>query len=168
MEYLSWLEYEPCDCKPPLRGLAGLYDARLRVGKDTPTGKAYKLIYNSMYGKLAQSVGNPKFANSIYASLITAGCRTMILNAIATHPGRADDVLMVATDGVYFRSRHNDLAISNRLGGWSETRKENLTLFKPGVYWDDSARERIHLGKAPNFKSRGISARDFAIQLSCN
>lgn len=165
VEYLSWLDYEPCDCLPPLRGLAGLYDARLRVGKDTPTGKAYKLIYNSMYGKLAQSVGNPKFANSIYASLITAGCRTMILDAIATHPGGTDDVLMVATDGVYFRTPHNNLPISNRLGDWSVEHKENLTLFKPGVYWDDHSRRRIERGESPNFKSRGVSAREFAVQL---
>jgi hypothetical protein len=118
-----------------------------------------------MYGKLAQSVGNPKFANSVYASLITAGCRTMILDAIATHPGGTQDVLMVATDGVYFRNRHHLLAISDRLGDWGETRKENLCLFKPGVYWDDSARKRIDRGESPNFRSRGISAKDFAQQL---
>lgn len=155
-------EYEACDCPSPLRGLRGLYDARLLVGKDTPEGKAYKLLYNSMYGKFAQSVGNPRYNSYLYAGLITAGCRTMILDAIATHPNGAHDVCMVATDAVYFRSRHPGLDISGRIGEWSAAERSNLTLFKPGVYWDDSTRARIADGSDPAFKSRGISARDFA------
>jgi hypothetical protein len=166
IEYLEWSEYVPCSCRPPLRGLQGLYQQRLQVGKDTPQGKAYKLVYNSLYGKLAQSVGNPKYGNSIYASLITSGCRSLILDAIATHPGGSRDVLMVATDGVYFRSPHPGLLLSNRLGEWDVQVKKNLTLFKPGVYWDDTARNLLKEGKAPVFKARGISASEFGKKLS--
>jgi hypothetical protein len=162
----EWLRYDPCDCRPPLRGLAGLYDQRLAVGKNTPAGKSYKLIYNSVYGKLAQSVGKPKFANPIYASLITSGTRELILDAIASHPAGSDNLLMVATDGVYFRSPHPSLVLSDKIGEWSETIKENLTLFKPGVYWDDSARKRIADGQNPSFKARGVNAAEFAKQLS--
>jgi hypothetical protein len=162
VDYIEWMQYDACDCRPPLRGLAGLYDKRLRVGKNTPAGKSYKLIYNSVYGKLAQSVGEPKFANSLYASLITSGCREMILDAIATHPDKADSLLMVATDGVYFRSPHPTLPISDQIGEWDVSQKENLTLFKPGVYWDDAARRSIANGDSPVFKARGISAREFA------
>lgn len=88
----------------------------------------------------------------------------MILDAIATHPEKAAGVVMVATDGVYFVSRHSGLdeRISERMGDWSREEKRNLTLFKPGVYWDDRSRELINLGKAPRFKARGINARDFA------
>jgi DNA polymerase type B, organellar and viral len=154
--------YEPCDCPPPLRGLRDLYEARLRVGKDTPEGKAYKLLYNSMYGKFAQSVGNPRYNSYIYAGLITEGCREMILDTIATHPDGANAVVMVATDAVYFRTPHPGLPLSEKIGDWSETQRSNLTLFKPGVYWDDSTRERIADGRDPAFKSRGISAKDFA------
>ena len=166
IEYLEWSEYVPCSCRPPLRGLQGLYEQRLQVGKDSPQGKAYKLVYNSLYGKLAQSVGNPKYGNSIYASLITSGCRSLILDAIATHPNRSHDVLMVATDGVYFRSPHPGLPISNRLGEWDVQVKENLTLFKPGVYWDDVARRQIRDGSAPSFKARGINAGEFGKMLA--
>lgn len=42
----EWYEYEPCNHLPPLRSLTGLYEGRIRVGKDTPQGKAYKLVYN--------------------------------------------------------------------------------------------------------------------------
>jgi hypothetical protein len=37
-----------------------------------------------------------------------------------------------------------------------------MCLFKPGVYWDDAARNRINEGGDPAFKARGVSARDFA------
>jgi len=162
--YLGWHEYKPCNHRPPLRGLVGLYSERQRIGKDTPQGKAYKIVYNSTYGKLAQSLGDPIYANPIYASLITSGCRTMILNAIATHPDKASSVAMVATDGVYFMSHHPglDMHLSSAMGDWSRDEKIDLTLFKPGVYWDAHSRELINLGKAPKFKARGINAADFA------
>lgn len=44
--YLDWHEYQPCNHRPPLRGLTGLYEGRQRVGKNTSQGKAYKLVYN--------------------------------------------------------------------------------------------------------------------------
>jgi hypothetical protein len=162
VEYDEWIEYEPCDCAPPLAGLLELYDDRIRVGKNSSAGKALKLVYNSVYGKLAQSVGNPRYGNAVYASLITSGCRTRILDAIATHPSGSGDLLMVATDGVYFRSPHNALPTSQKIGEWDASEKENLTLFKPGVYWDDSTRRNLRNGQSATFKARGISAKEFA------
>lgn len=161
--YLEWWEYGGCSHEPPLRQLEGLYESRLRIGKDTPEGKAFKLVYNSVYGKFAQSQGEPVFANAFYASLITSGTRTDILDAIATHPERSSAVAMVATDGVYFTSPHPLLEdrISEGLGDWSHKEKFNLCLFKPGVYWDDAARDAIAQGEAPRFKARGINAQDF-------
>lgn len=162
--YLEWWRYVGCDCGSPLSSLRGLYRQRLSIGKDTPEGKAFKLVYNSVYGKLAQSEGEPAFANPFYASLITSGCRTMVLRAIATHPGKSNAVAMVATDGVYFLSNHPELDrhVSEQLGDWSRAERVNLTLFKPGVYWDDEAREAIKRDEAPQFKARGINAEDFA------
>jgi hypothetical protein len=161
----SW-HYTGCDCRPPMRGIAGLYEQRRRAGKNTSAGKAYKLVYNSVYGKFAQSTGEPKFGNGLYASLITSGCRTMILDAIATHPKGTHGVVMVATDGVYFTSPHPHLEVGPELGSWEQATHSNLTLFKPGVYWDDATRERIAAGHDPAFKARGISARAFAASLS--
>ena len=93
--------YHPCSHGKPLAGLAELFQQRLRVGKSTPHGIGLKLTYNSAYGKFAQSIGTPVFANPVYASLITAGVRAMICDAIATHPNHTDDLLMIATDAVY-------------------------------------------------------------------
>jgi hypothetical protein len=162
VEYIRWQAYDPCECPPPLREISDLYIQRFKVGKNTPTGKAYKIGYNSVYGKFAQSVGDPKYGNPVYASRITSGCRTQILNAIATHPGGAQNVLMVATDGVYFLDPHPGLRISGDLGDWERESHDNLCLYKPGVYWNDSDRAVIIAGKAPQFKARGIRARDFA------
>lgn len=159
----EYVEYLPCDCPAPFRDIESLYLERLKVGKESSHGKAYKLIYNSAYGKMAQSVGNPKYSNAIYASLITTGCRTMILDAIASHPRGIQDLLMVATDGVYFKSRHPSLPLNDEaLGMWGSKQKENLTLLMPGIYWDDKSRELVKEGKAPSLKSRGISAADLA------
>jgi hypothetical protein len=166
IEYHEWLSYTPCDCPPPMAGIAELYEWRLRIGKNTPLGKGLKLGYNSAYGKVAQSVGHPKFGNAIYASLITAGCRTMILDAIASHPQGQQAVLMVATDGVYFTAPHLALSLSSKLGEWEEEEHDNLTLFKPGVYWDDKAREQIRVGKAPQFKARGVNAKDLGNEIT--
>jgi hypothetical protein len=159
---VRWVKYQPCKCAAPMDGIAGLYQKRLEVGKSSPLGKSAKLVYNSAYGKFAQSVGEPIYGNSVYASLITAGCRTQILKAISTHPGGIKDVTMVATDAVFFATRHPTLSVSTTLGEWDYKERTNLTQFKPGVYWDDVARQSIRDGKNPTFKARGFNAADFA------
>lgn len=163
----AWV-YEPCPCPRPFKAIRDLYQQRLAIGKNTAAGKALKLCYNSAYGKFAQSVGRPKYANAVYASLITAGCRTMILDAIATHPARSAAVLMVATDGVYFRTPHPSLNIDGQeLGAWDTATKENLCLFMPGVYWDDKARAALKIdGSPPQLKSRGINAYELASHIA--
>jgi hypothetical protein len=163
----EWVSYQPCECPPPFDpediGITRMYNLRLEAGKNTPAGKALKLVYNSAYGKTAQSIGTPKYSNPVYASLITAGCRTLILDAIASHPEGTKSVSMVATDGVYFTSRHPSLDMDTaRLGAWDETSKVNLTQLMPGVYWDEKTREGIAKGLSPSLKSRGVNAKDLA------
>ncbi len=159
----EWIRYAPCPCDPPFAAIRDLYDGRIRVGKNTPEGKTKKLLYNSSYGKMAQSIGQPRYSNPIYASLITAGCRTRILDAIATHPTKTKSLLMVATDGIVFKEPHPTLDVHDtRLGAWDEGTYENLSLFMPGLYWCDKARESIAAGKDPKLKSRGVRAKDLS------
>jgi hypothetical protein len=47
IDWHAWRVYVPCDCAKPLRSLAELYQKRLEVGKDTPSGIALKLMYNA-------------------------------------------------------------------------------------------------------------------------
>jgi len=161
--YREWVKYKPCDCPSPLAGVADLYELRLKWKKNTPHGKSAKLVYNSEYGKTAQSIGAAKFANPTYASLITAGCRTMILDAIAAHPEGKKAVVMVATDAVFFTSLHPSLPLSDKLGEWEKEEHEDLTLFKPGVYWNaQTLRDLEDKSKALSFKARGFSASALA------
>jgi len=162
----QWVNYEPCECPPPMASVAGLYQKRLDVGKTTPLGKAAKLVYNSDYGKFAQSIGEPIYGNPVYASRITSGCRTQLLDAITSHPNGKADVAMVATDAIYFLTPHPGLAVSDKLGEWDYKARYYLTLFKPGVYWDDDTRNRIADGRSPHFKARGFQAADFVNSLS--
>lgn len=151
IDFVEVYRYIPGTEYKPFAELRNLYGIRIQVGKDTPQGKAIKLVYNSGYGKVAQSVGQPKFANVLYASLITSHCRTKILRAIATHPKGAKSVAMIATDGIYFTSPHPKLELSNtELGKWSHAKRQDMFLIKPGMYFDGE-------GKV---KSRGIGNRD--------
>lgn len=162
---LAWVEYTPsgCECERPLKEIEELYEGRLRVGKETPFGKAKKLTYNSAYGKMAQSVGMPKYSNSVYASLITSVCRTMIIDAIATHPDKTRAVAMIATDGIYFLTPHPTLPThKDELGKWSADNHENLSILMPGLYWDDDSRASVHSGESLKLKSRGVSGKYLA------
>lgn len=132
-----WAFRSHCNHKPPLANIRELYNRRLAVDKASPQGKALKVIMNSAYGKTAQTIGQPLYANMVYAGIITSRCRAKILEAIATHPGGADAVLMVNTDGITFRGEHPTLPISDtELGLWEYSKQQDLCLFMPGVYWE--------------------------------
>lgn len=152
----EWTEFIPCDHANPFGEIRALYDLRLSVGKNSAQGLSIKLNNNSCYGKFAQNTGSAPFNNWFYASLITANCRVQILDAIATHPRKADSVLMVATDGICFDSRHPGLSVTNKLGEWEETEYTDLCLFKPGVYWHKEGKEALL-----KVKSRGVPKKEF-------
>jgi hypothetical protein len=169
----EWHTYTPCTCRPPLATLAEWYQQRINLptiggikGKKTIAGKVLKLGFNSEYGKFAQSIGSPEFTNWLWASLITSGCRTMILRAIATHPEKSKAVTMIATDGITFLTPHPGLRVSEKLGEWEETCHFGQTQVKPGFYYDGKHRIEIRDGKSVSLKSRGISARSVADKLS--
>jgi hypothetical protein len=69
---------------------------------------------------------------------------------------------MVATDAVFFRNEHPGIACNSDLGAWESKRRTNLTLFKPGVYWDDTTRDNLRLDRPAVFKSRGVSGKAFS------
>jgi hypothetical protein len=156
VEYHEYIEFLPCNHPAPLAIVGDLYKRRNMVGKDTPQGKAIKLIINSIYGKFAQSTGAHPYNNWFYASYITSMCRTQILRAIATHPRKSEAVLMVATDGICFDAPHPSLPISKALGDWAQSKYTDLCLFKPGVYWHKGGKEALL-----EIKSRGVPKTEF-------
>jgi hypothetical protein len=157
-EYHEWVEFTPCNSETPFEEVRELYQRRLDVGKNSAQGMSIKLNNNSLYGKWAQSTGEAPYNNWLYASYITSHCRIQILDAIATHPGGANSVLMVATDGILFDSPHPTLPVSSALGDWEHTEYTDVCLFKPGVYWHKEGKDQL-----VKTKSRGVPKEEFQL-----
>jgi hypothetical protein len=141
----AWVYYCDCDCQP-FKRIPEYYLHRLRIGKEG-AGIVIKLAVNSVYGKLAQSVGNAKFNSWIWAGMITSGCRAQVLDVMGLHKDW-QNLLMVATDGIYTRERivtpiplntgTNDIihGKSKPLGAWEENFHPNgMFVARPGIYF---------------------------------
>lgn len=134
-------EYERhCECRW-FDFVDDYYLRRLALGKSTK-GYVLKLAGNSIYGKLAQSIGYAPYANPVWAGLITAGCRAMLIDA---YRDDTDSVYMLATDGL-FTGGTLRLPLSNKLGEWEETvHEEGIFIVQPGIYFlaaDQDAKTR--------------------------
>lgn len=141
----GWLYEKCCDCVP-FSWVERLYEYRREIGSDA-RGKPIKLGINGLYGKLAQRIGNPRFANLIWAGLITAMTRAALNTAIAAD---REAVVMLATDAV-FSLRPLDVPIGETLGAWEASAHERLFVMQPGIYWG---------AKKP--KTRGVPVSFFA------
>lgn len=136
-EYQNDCEHHPFDSVPRY------YRERVSLGKDAK-GIVLKLGINSIYGKLAQSKGvDPPFQSWIWAGNITSNTRAQLLGAISA-ARRDSDILMLATDGVYSRSKLSlggpvDLGtgdLEKPLGGWEEkVLDDGVFCVRPGIYF---------------------------------
>lgn len=149
-----------CTCsEQPFKDIPNYYIERCRIGKEGP-GIVLKLGCNSVYGKLAQSVGRGNFQSWIWAGIVTSGCRAQVLEAIGLHKDRAN-LLMIATDGIVTKERlilpkpmdtgtfnvwecqkHKKTCyecsdkLFKPLGGWEEKIVERgIFLARPGIYF---------------------------------
>ena len=150
----GWALDRKCDHKPFER-VPAVYNQRLRLGKSA-AGIVLKLGLNSLYGKTAQSVGTPRFANYILAGMITAGCRAMLLDAIRT--AGPEHVLATATDSIL-----TDIPINlpgsaeKKLGEWDGDKFEGgILIIQPGI---TICYDRNMVG---SYKSRGLGKMEFA------
>ena len=146
----AWIYRRTCDCQP-LGFVADVYTKRKALGKDGP-GMILKLGMNSLYGKMVQSIGFPKYANAIWGSFITAYPRMMIQDLIHSSPmcvrasrgkvaGCGRDIVMVATDSVASLIERPDVDISGELGAWSvEGHPRGMFVVQPGVYFGSSGK----------------------------
>jgi DNA polymerase type B, organellar and viral len=142
----EYVKGKTCDCKP-FDFINELYDQRVALGKSAK-GKVVKLAMNSLYGKMAQSVGKPPYANPVWASLITAMTRAQIVDACALNPGT---VIMIATDAV-FTLDPLPLDCGPGLGRWDLAEHPNgLMVVQPGVYFSGDTAQRS--------KTRGVNVK---------
>lgn len=146
----GWLYQKRCECVP-YQWIEELYEKRRAIGKSRK-GIPFKLGYNSVYGKHAQRIGKPAYANPIYAGLITALTRATLNEAIAKAGPR--NVVMLATDAIYTIGRRPQLVRGDRLGEWEHKRHRSLFIVRPGLYWGPKPR-----GQKWAIKSRGISPK---------
>jgi hypothetical protein len=157
----AWYLSGECKCgRPyPFTDIAAVYRERVKLGKEGK-GMVLKLGANSVYGKLAQSIGAPQFQSWVWAGMITSGCRAMILDAIGACKNR-HSMLMVATDGIY-SAEPLDLPkpwdtgtydLKKPLGGWEEKRYEKgVVCLRPGVYFPVDPTEK----ELADIRARGL------------
>jgi hypothetical protein len=151
----GWRYHRACACKP-FAWVDELYRYRKSLVCDDGTedklrGHPIKLAINSLYGKLAQRVGNPRFGNMIWAGLITAWTRAKLIEAAALDPGA---VLMLATDGILSK-RLLPLDFGGELGQWTKEEHGGVFLVQPGLYWGPKKPAKRKL------KTRGAASRYF-------
>lgn len=150
----GWKLIRKCD-HVPFAEVPNVYQQRLALGASA-AGIVLKLGLNSLYGKTAQSVGQPPFANYLWAGMITAGCRAMILLAMAV--AGPENVAGIATDAIY-TTREISLPSSpgKHLGEWDRSVSANgVLVIQPGITisYDEE--------NTPTYKSRGMGKREFA------
>lgn len=119
--------------------------------KKTDPGQAQvlKLVNNSAYGVLIQSVGKSPYTSPMLAGLITAWTRARLLDAAALDP---EAIIGFATDGV-FSTKSLPVQIGEGLGDWEEADGSGLPgeIYANGIYcWRDAD------GQIVSTRSRGI------------
>lgn len=154
--YDSWVYQRACHCQP-FGFLRDIYALRKKIGKSRK-GIVLKLVMNSMYGKLAQSIGSPKFSNPIWASFITSYVRAALNDAVHSMPGcRAGecgrDIYYLATDAIFTADAGVEYgpALGTGLGEWDlKVHPNGLFFIQSGLYFDPSG------ATDPTFKTRGV------------
>jgi hypothetical protein len=155
---VGWVYENHCECRW-FDFIDEYYQRRLALGKSNK-GMVLKLAGNSIYGKLAQSIGYAPYANPVWAGLITAGCRAKIIECYSKAP---DSTYMIATDGV-FCGESVKIPVSRALGEWEETiHSEGIFIVQPGIYFlpgGDIKTRGIERGRINNRRDDFQSAWD--------
>lgn len=149
----------PANDDKPFAFIPDTYAYRRQLKKEGHAGeKVLKLGLNSIYGKLAQGAGYqgkpPLFQSFFWAGMITAGTRARILEIMMQAP---DDLIMVATDGVFFKADPK-IPEESGLGGLELTHMWDMFVAQAGVYQatvegDDGKEETMA-------RSRGFFTRE--------
>ena len=129
--HTGWRYHPACDCSL-FDFVPELYKERQRLGKDT-AGLVLKTLLASIYGKLAQSIGCAPYSNPVWAGMITSSVRSVLIEG-ALAGGYGDDVVALATDGIFCRDPRA-LPIGVELGQWSETIHESMFSVQSGIYF---------------------------------
>jgi hypothetical protein len=155
----GWV-FTPASDTKPFAFIPRIYKERAKLKKKGHAGeKVLKLGLNSLYGKLAQGVGYkgqpPKFQSFLWAGMITAGCRARVLELAAMD---RHNLVMVATDGVFFSKEVKQAPVRDGLGGLELTVLEDVFIAQPGIYQATIDGETF--GRSRGFFTREIDFDD--------
>jgi len=160
----GWYWHSYGDIELPWKFLEEMYERRQRIGKKNLLSMPFKLGPNSIYGKLAQTVGwnkekklPPRSHALPIAAWVTSMCRAMLYSAMRRQP---DKIIAVETDSIITTAHPDTLGIKvgKELGEWDVTEYEEIMYLQSGMY---------HVkvdGKWVGTKSRGIHAREFSAE----
>lgn len=135
----GWV-FRPSSDARPFAFIQDLYDSRLVLKGPpyNPAERALKLVLNSIYGKLAQTVGwdkknklPPTWHQFEWAGYITSYTRAKIYQAILQAP---EAIIAVETDAI-FSTVPLDLPQSDLLGDWECKMHEKITYLQSGFYY---------------------------------
>lgn len=142
-----WTYKRACHCKP-FSFVNYLYQERMKLGK-TEKGRVLKLAMNSLYGKMAQSIGQSPYGNPVWAGLITSITRAQLVD-LFMQEGRGKDCFMLATDGL-FLGKPRAVVPDKTLGGWDLTvHEDGMFIVQPGLYFAGTEKPKtrgVPLGK---------------------
>jgi len=157
----GWVYSTHCECRP-FQWIPAYYQKRLSLGK-SDRGYVLKLGGNSIYGKIAQSIGNAPYANPVWAGLITAWCRAKIIETYGAQP---EDCYMIMTDGLFMASIPKGLRGSKDLGGWDVKCHDSLFIIQPGLYFlpGDAKTRGVPHGKVVELEQEFRDAADGLIK----
>jgi hypothetical protein len=157
-----WKANDPADL--PWSFLSDMYETRMRLGKKNLMSMPFKLGPNSIYGKLAQTVGWNKEKNLPprshalpIAAWITSYCRAMLYSAMAHAPG---EIVAVETDSIITTADPATLgiAIGDGLGEWEVDQYDEIAYIQSGMY---------HIKKDGVWvkaRSRGLHANEYTVE----
>lgn len=158
----GWYWHSYGEVERPWRFLEEMYERRRRIGKKNLLSMPFKLGPNSIYGKLAQTVGFNKEKNLPprshalpIAAWITSYCRAMLYAAMRKAP---DKIIAVETDSIITLARPEELGlkIGKELGEWEVTEYDEIMYMQSGLYhtkqngeWTGVHSRGLHVGEYP-------------------
>ena len=136
----AWIPTLPMDCDP-FYWVPEIYELRAKLrAEGNAAQKGLKLGLNSLYGKIAQSVGairnegewrKPTWHHALWAGWITAYCRAKIMQAIGQ---RTESLIAIETDAVFVTEPIDELTLGEALGEWERTDLDSILYIRSGIY----------------------------------
>jgi hypothetical protein len=133
---LQSYEFTPASTDKPFSFIQGAFNERAKYkASGNPAEKAIKLGLNALYGKLAQGIGYrgkpPAHRSYLWAGYLTAHCRATMFRLGSQVP---DDVVMIATDGIFLRNDPQWETQDGVLGSLTKAEYPIIFTAQPGVY----------------------------------